>query len=782
MQINGIGIKGAYIPAPGITEKQTTKETTDEEKEIKELSNVSYKPLSFGRTKAEHKSWGASVNPKTKEVSFKILTYPDTKAVTVTVTKRNNPKSTRVYELEKKGEGVFKTTHPIPPAEVSHGDRYHYTLYKGNGDIEDVKDPYSAKQETLLGDSTIYDHSRFEWSDGEWFRNNPNRISRLANSQNGLKSVNDAKIYEFNTATVTKEGTFRAAKKIIDKLPKQGFNAIEIMPVENTYSFNWGYDGVDKFAPSEHLGGPDGLKTLIDYAHSKNLNVIMDMVPNHLGPDGAALGKTGPYLKGPNAFGDAFNFEGENSKYVRDYMINAGLNWLENYHCDGLRLDMTKFMDSDYTMKQFAAEMNFHRPDAFLIAEDGRSDSRVVSELSRDEIGQNEYLHSCSIDKMSGNNADLGRLGFDSEWDFNYYHTLNSALYGNVDLDAIQYLTENSGPRIKYIMSHDEIGNFEGSRLIPKLMVTSLNLNDNVELQEEDEKRANELSKLKNMNEESSLHTVLCQKAQLVSEQLALMLAKGELEKYNTTGCSPKETEKRNNAMYNEVLKPLGIKENASVNYERISNAYESSFSKEKMAMARIYAAPGPVMVFQGDEKADLTPFRFFREFDSVKDENYLYTEKGYQYGRAAFEESKQGTIIYGKEGKRHIKGAQQLTSDLNRISDENPAFTKGRVVAENTVKHPVSRVLATHNRDDESGNETFTITNFLNAKYPGDGTGEYFIKFPEGKWVEILSTDDKKYAGSGEYLNINPVESDGYNNSPIKMNGYQTSIFKKIV
>ncbi|MBQ7287217.1 MAG: hypothetical protein IJW73_05590, partial [Candidatus Gastranaerophilales bacterium] len=89
------------------------------------------------------------------------------------------------------------------------------------------------------------------------------------------------------------------------------------MPVENTYSYNWGYDGVDKFAVSNFLGGPDRLKEFIDEAHNVGLNVIMDMVPNHIGPDGAQLAKTGPYTNGSTPWGDAFNYEGQNSRYVR---------------------------------------------------------------------------------------------------------------------------------------------------------------------------------------------------------------------------------------------------------------------------------------------------------------------------------------------------------------------------------------------------------------------------------------------------------------------------------
>ena len=514
MKVNGINsiqnIKQAEVA------KNSINKSVHPQKQINELSNICYKPLSFGRTWAEHKSWGAIVDPKTKETTFKLFTYPDSKRVTVTVTKANDETQQKTYELENKGNGVFMTADKIPAGEVEHGDKYSYTIYKGNGDVDTVKDPYSFRQEKLLGESVVYDHSLYKWKDDSWFRSNKARISRRADKHNQLTPVDSARIYEFNTATLTKGGTFKNAKGALQAIKQSGFNAIELMPVENTYSFNWGYDGVDKFAPSEHRGGPDQLKELIDYAHGIGLNVIMDIVPNHLGPDGASLKKTGPYIKGTNDFGEAFNFEGENSRYVRDYIVNTALHWIENYHCDGLRLDMTKYMESDFTMKQIAAEVNYHKPDAFLIAEDARDgvsvdgygnywsnhgevhDKRVVNPLQPDEYGgyNGEDVHCAAIESISNSDTSLGRLGYDSEWDFNYHHTLEDGLYGVLNLDKFEQACYCSQDSVKYVMSHDEIGNKEGSRLIAKLMVPMLHLNENIELNADDLARAEAMAKL----------------------------------------------------------------------------------------------------------------------------------------------------------------------------------------------------------------------------------------------------------------------------------------------
>lgn len=770
--------------------------------QIKSLSNICYKPLSFGRTWSEHKSWGATIDPKTKEASFKLLTYPDTKSVVVNVTKKDNPSLQKSYELKNQGNGIFATNEKIPAGEVEHGDKYSFTIHKNNGETETVKDPYSFRQESLLGDSTVYDHSLYNWNDQDWFSSNTNRISRLANKQNGLKTVKDARIFEFNTASLTKKGDFESAKEVLKKLPDMGFNSIEIMPVENTYSFNWGYDGVDKMAPAEHLGGPDGLKDLIDYAHEQGLNVIMDMVPNHLGPDGAALTKTGPYTAGSNCFGEAINYEGKDSRYVRDFMVNAALNWIDNYHCDGLRLDMTKFMNSDYTMKQIAAEVNYHKPDAFLIAEDARTsisvddngnfwdnyaephDRRVTNKLKDFEtgVGQSESVHCDAINKISDSNSSLGRLGFDSEWDFNYFHTLKDGLYGSIDLDAYEKACYCAQDSVKYIMSHDEIGNFEGSRLLAKLMVPMLQLNENVQLSKEDNERAQAFKELKGCSLDDAKRTVTFQKAQLTSEKLAIMLQTGELDKYDTSNlASENEIQNAKKAFNDEVLKKLGIKTSSGITYDTVKEMFNKSLNRNKMALARTYAIPGPKMIFQGDESADLTPFRFFRQFESVKNETYLDTEKGYKSGRAALEESTIGSIKYSKAGKNTMNKFKELTKDLNKLNEENPALTKGYLETSGTVKHQASQVFATHAKDPESNNEIFTVTNFNAASYPRTDADDYYIQFPEGEWVEVLNTDDKKYGGSGNYNNNSNIYSNGHDNVPIKLAGEATTIFKRI-
>ena len=787
INLNAPSMKGSDKVQPKIEEQSNNNQN-------QELSNVYYKPISVGKRIEEHRSWGAKINPETNELSFKIFTYPDAKKVEALIIRdEKDKKRPLAIGLENKGAGVFEKT-GIRPDVAKAGDKYLFRIYKKDGAIETVKDPYSFRQEEINGASTIYDHSKYKWqNDAKWLAN-PNRITRTSNGKDGKLSVRDARIYAINPDTFTKDGNYEGVIAKLREIKQNGFNTLEVMHIENTFSFNWGYDGVDKHAPSEYLGGPDKLKKLVDAAHGEGLNVVFDVVPNHIGPDGNQIGRSGPYVKGPNDFGDAVNYEGKDSEFVRDYMINAMMNWVDNYHVDGLRLDMTKYMESDNTLKQMAAEINYHHPDCFLIAEDGRAnvsvdgrgnswanpdeihDKRVTSKLQPWEYGagQSQDEHTARIYDIIRGNGNLSRLGMDSEWDFKFFHELNEALYTPNTTNLIK-ATLCAQDSVKYVMSHDEIGNFEGTRKIAKLMVPKLRLNDCFTPTEEDQKRASQYSKIKNKSYEESMHIVLLQKAQLTAEVLATKYQTGELDKYAMLPNGRK-------ALEEEVLKPLGISQPSKITYARIKSAFETSFNQNEAAMAFVYSIPGAKMVFQGDESADLTPFRFFRKFESVPHEEYLHTEKGYAPGQAALKESTLGGIKYSKEGRMRMEGFRNLVSDLNKLNAENSALRHGYIQESNIVNHPSSNVVALNSVDWESDNEIFAITNFGETNYREDKCNEYWIKFPEGKWVEILNTDDEKYGGTNRHLNSNEtIQGDGMTNRPISIAGCSTVYFKRI-
>lgn len=777
-----------------IDKKQTSLQTKNEINKHNNATKINnhFYPLHFARKWKEHTSWGAVVNPDTKDVTFKLFSFPDTRKVNAVV---ENKDSGNIYTftLENKGNGVFQTQTPIPSSLAKENDTYHFEIRKADGSTIKANDPYSFMIDSNSGKSVIYDQSKYQWHDENWFKSNPKRISRLANSTNNLTKVGEARIYELNISTLTEKGDFSSAIKKLNEIAKKGFNTIHVMPVEETLDyFNWGYDGRYKTAVAQNLGGAENFKKFVDAAHNKNLNVIIDMVPNHLGPTRQNLRETGPYIKGGNAFGDSWNFEGKNSSYVRDYIVNSALYWLKNYHCDGIRFDMTKFMDSDITMKQIAAEINYHFPDAFLIAEDARDsiasngekywqdytkrhDERVLCKLNPEENTPfaNEDIHNEAIERMNPEKGmtNLARLGFNSEWDFNYFHVLKDNLYGNCDLFKLYDACIQGQTRLKYVMSHDEIGNYEGTRLIPKLMVPMLHLNENIFLNQQDKKRASELSNLKNISLAQALNYVTLQKAQMTSEELVNLFTEGKLDEYSDYDYT---------RFYHNLLEPLGIKKESYIIPRRIKAMYKKAFDSQKMAQAFTYSQIGPKMTFQGDDEATNVPFRFFRQSKTNQYEPNLYTEKGYNSNHEAFSASKMTNNKAKGSSFEYKCGAIRLTKDLNKIANENPALANGTIVEENTVIHPSSQVIGLNMRDSETNNEIFTIANFSDMKYPREDADRYYILFPKGTWQEIINTDDVKYKGSG-YTNKQLIVSDGNNPAPINLSSRSTLIFKKI-
>lgn len=667
---------------------------------------------------------------------FKLCTFPDVRNIELEIKKKNEP--VKSFNMNKTDKCIWQIT--LDKGEINHGDRYRFKITYKNGEVITVKDPCSMHQESYFKWSKIYNHDLFNWTDSKWTNlDDKRKISRLANEANKLLTVQTLKIYELHIGTFTKEGTFLSAKEKLSEIANDlKFNAIEIMPVENTYSFNWGYDGVDKYAPNHTYGTPDDLKDLINYAHNLGLNVIMDIVPNHLGPDIAELHKTGPYIEGENCFGYKFNFECENYKPIRHFITGAALNWLINYHCDGLRVDMTKFMCSDYTMKQMIAEVNYHCPHAFMIAEDGRdNDHRVTRQFSAVEKEENELNHAGFISQIQDNNISLSNLGFDTEWDFLFHKQIASLILGSWDcriknLCAFDYSLRDAQSRVKYIMSHDEIGNIDGTRLISKIMVNELNLNAKIC---------------------ECCHSEKCKRIAHAAHNILIALITGNLESMTE--------EERDNFYKKNML-------SESIPVEQVFYGFLNAIKMHKLALGKVYSVPGPKMVFQGDEEGNLSYFKFFRKF-SIGLETYL-REKGYEPGLPAFLDSKLDSVKFTDKYKPINYAISHYTKDLNILCSGNEALTNGHI--EKTIVHEYSDTHAIYSKKGD--NEIFSISNFSKQAYYKN----YGILFPKGQWKEILNSDDIKYYGSGKYHNIeNTREPYNY----ISLPAYGIIFFKRV-
>jgi maltooligosyltrehalose trehalohydrolase len=341
---------------------------------------------------------------------------------------------------------------------LAHGEDYAFRL-DGEGPFPDPRSPWQPGG--VHGRSRHVQHARFRWRDRGW-RPPPLR---------------DAVVYEMHVGTFSPEGTFEGAIGRLDHLRALGVTHVELMPVaEFPGARGWGYDGVDLYAPHHAYGGPDGLKKLVDACHARGLAVVMDVVYNHLGPDGNYLGRFGPYFtdRYRTPWGEAVNFDGAASDEVRRFFIDNALMWLRDYHCDGLRLDAVHaILDTSarHFLEELAAEVRalsraLRRPLA-VIAESDLNDPRLVRDPGRGGYGLDAQwnedfhhaLHAVLTGERSGYYADFGALGALAA-------TLERGFY--YDGRASAYRQRRHGadaadvPRERFVgclQNHDQVGN-----------------------------------------------------------------------------------------------------------------------------------------------------------------------------------------------------------------------------------------------------------------------------------------------------------------------------------
>jgi len=238
----------------------------------------------------------------------------------------------------------------------------------------------------------------FKWNDAAW---------------RGI-SLQKYVLYELHVGTFTGEGTFDAIIPRLENLKEIGITAIEIMPVAQfPGGRNWGYDGVYPFAVQDSYGGPAGLKRLVNACHEHGMAAVLDVVYNHLGPEGNYLSEFGPYFTDSyrTPWGAAVNFDGPHSDEVRRFFIQNALQWINEFHFDALRLDAInaivdtsarKFLE-DLSAECHAAGEKIGRP-VYLIAESDRNDARVVAE------------------------SEVGGWGLDASWNDDFHHSLHVLL------------------------------------------------------------------------------------------------------------------------------------------------------------------------------------------------------------------------------------------------------------------------------------------------------------------------------------------------------------------
>jgi maltooligosyltrehalose trehalohydrolase len=278
--------------------------------------------------------------------------------------------------------------------DLEPGSRYFYRL---NGSTE-RPDPASRFQpQGVHGPSELID-SRFDWQDGHW---------------HGLP-LSRYVLYELHVGTFTAQGTFEAVIEHLDDLQALGITAVELMPVAQfPGSRNWGYDGVYPFAVQNSYGGPTGLKHLVNACHRKGLAVVLDVVYNHLGPEGNYFADFGPYFSQHyhTPWGAPLNFDGPESDEVRRYFIENAQYWISEFHIDALRLDAVHAI-LDFSARPFLQEL------AETVQARAEQLNRRVYLIAESALNDTRLIHP----------RELGGFGLHAQWNDDFHHALHTRL------------------------------------------------------------------------------------------------------------------------------------------------------------------------------------------------------------------------------------------------------------------------------------------------------------------------------------------------------------------
>jgi maltooligosyltrehalose trehalohydrolase len=358
------------------------------------------KPRSFVRAEKpsacrRHLPIGAEVVPG-RGVHFRVWA-PNAKAVSAELSSDDKAES---FDLSAEEGGYFSGL--VEPA--SAGMLYRYRLGKNS-----FPDPASRFQpEGPHGPSQIVDPGAHKWTDQSW-KGPPER---------GLV------IYEMHIGTYTAQATYAAAAKHLPGLAEFGINLIEIMPVADFPGrFGWGYDGVNLFAPTRLYGTPDDLRAFVNQAHQAGIGVILDVVYNHLGPDGNYLKAFAEHYftdRHKNEWGQAINFDDKDSRPVREFFISNAAYWIDEFHFDGLRLDATQQMFDD-SKEHIVREIN-------------RAARKAAHGRRTYLVAENEVQHARLVRA-----PEKGGYELDALWNDDFHHTARVALTGNRDAYYVDY-------------------------------------------------------------------------------------------------------------------------------------------------------------------------------------------------------------------------------------------------------------------------------------------------------------------------------------------------------
>jgi len=370
------------------------------------------------------------------------------------------------FPLQNKEVGFWEAACP----GLEEGDRYMFRINNKNR----FPDPASLSQpDGVHGFSECIDLQKIRKTGDPQWRGIP---------------LQELIIYELHVGTFTPEGTFMGAAEKLDYLADLGVNAVEIMPVAAfPGARNWGYDGVCPYAVQQSYGGPMEFSRLITACHQKGIAVILDVVYNHLGPEGNYLNAFGPYFteKYQTPWGKAVNFDDAWCDGVRNYFLENALMWLRDFHVDGLRLDAVHAI-RDMSPRHFLRELSdcvaaFNDQTGgrhFLIGECDLNDTRYITSPSKDGYGLDAQwcdewhhaLHALLTGERQGYYSDFGGVehlckSFNHAWVYNgIFSSHRKKFFGTPTIG------QPGKCFVVFTQNHDQVGNrMKGDRLAAML-------------------------------------------------------------------------------------------------------------------------------------------------------------------------------------------------------------------------------------------------------------------------------------------------------------------------
>lgn len=355
--------------------------------------------------------------------------------------------------LTKEDRGYWR----LLTRQVKPDDEYYFIL---DGEKRRPDPASLAQPKGVHGPSKAIRLNDFNWEDGEW----------------GNLPLRDYIFYELHTGTFSPEGTFEGIERRLDHLKALGITAIELLPVAQFPGCrNWGYDGVYPFATQFEYGGARGLQHLVNTCHQKGIAVVLDVVYNHIGPEGNYFGDFGPYFtdKYHTPWGKALNFDDAHCDEVRRYFIENAVMWFRDFHIDALRLDAVhaiKDFSITHILKEIKAQVNLlmqkNGRRHYLIAELDLNDPRYINPLNKCGYGMDaqwidEFHHALKVaagGDRSGYYADFNGLQHLAKAYRDAY--VYDGIYSPHRLKTFGSKTDNPGSQfVVFAQNHDQVGN-----------------------------------------------------------------------------------------------------------------------------------------------------------------------------------------------------------------------------------------------------------------------------------------------------------------------------------